>query len=202
MEKGRLWFTADTHFGKDSNDIIYREMRPFAGIAEYTAAQVRIWNEQAAPEDTIYVVGDFCNYNSFEKDYVSGLAVSRRVNAHLILITGNQEDRVIRDHFGGDFERFRAWCLGSDLFRFVDIRKNDYVELCGQKFFLTHAPVNHDPECLTLFGHTHRGSGLWKPYGFNVGTDLKHFMLFSEDDIRNLLGQKTWWDKDADMFCM
>lgn len=41
------WYTADTHFGDDSKDIIERENRPYIDIIEYTKDQVRIWNGQA-----------------------------------------------------------------------------------------------------------------------------------------------------------
>lgn len=100
----RKWYTADSHFGADSKDIIERENRPFKNISEYTKEQVRIWNEQASSDDVIYAIGDFCNYNNSEKDFMSGLAVSSQVNARIILITGTQEDRVIRDCF----ESFRT----------------------------------------------------------------------------------------------
>ena len=57
------YFTSDTHFGSDSNAIIEREMRPFSGPADYTTQQVKIWNDIAGPDDTIYCIGNFCNYN-------------------------------------------------------------------------------------------------------------------------------------------
>ena len=57
------WYTADTHFGADAKDILIREMRPFADPDGYTREQVRIWNGQVSPDDTVYVLGDFCNYN-------------------------------------------------------------------------------------------------------------------------------------------
>ena len=56
---------------------------------------------------------------------------------------------------------------------------------------------------LNLFGHTHRATGIWKPYGFNVGTDLNHFRPFTEQNIEYLIGMKEeWWDSDADNHCM
>lgn len=202
MGQGRSWYTADTHFGMDSQGIIDREMRPFRDIAEYTDEQVRIWNEQAAREDTIFVLGDFCNYNATEKDYLSGLAVSKRIDARVVLLLGNSEERVIRAHFGGDFEKFRDYCLHEPAFRFADVKKNAYTTICGQRFFMTHKPTDHDPQCLNLYGHTHRATGLWRPYGFNVGVDLNHFRLFGDEDIRNLLEQKNdYWDHDPDSNC-
>ena len=167
------WYTADTHFGSDSND-----------------------------NDTIYVIGDFCNYNHHEKDYESGLAVSKLVNAHIVYIIGNSEERVINDHFGGDFNRFRDYCLMNPGFKFDDVLKNTYLDINGIRFFLTHRPVNHDKDCLNLFGHVHRGIGLWRPFGFNVGTDLNHFQLFGDDDIMFLMKQKKeYWDIDPDINC-
>lgn len=196
------WYTADTHFGSDSNDILIRDMRPFKNIAEYTEEQVRIWNEQASYDDTIYVIGDFCNYNHHEKDYESGLAVSKLVNAHIVFIIGNSEERVINDHFGGDFNRFRDYCLMNPEFKFDDVLKNTYLDINDIRFFLTHRPVNHDKDCLNLFGHVHRGIGLWRPFGFNVGTDLNHFQLFGDDDIMFLMKQKKeYWDIDPDINC-
>ena len=198
----RNWYTADTHFGNDSNDSLIRDMRPFKDIAEYTAEQVRIWNEQASSDDTIYVLGDFCNYNGHEKDFRSGLTVSKLVNANIILVTGNNEERVIDIHFGGDFDRFREYCLTCPEFRFKDVIRNTYIDINGIRFFLTHKPSDHDKTCLTLFGHVHRGLGLYRPFGFNVGTDLNHFHLFNDDDIMFLMEQKRkYWDIDIDINC-
>ncbi len=191
------WYTADSHFGSDSVTVLQRDNRLFKNNAEYAAEQVRIWNEQASSDDTIYVIGDFCNYNSTEKDYISGLAVSKQINAHVILITGNSEDRVIRDVFGGDYEKFREYCLTDPNFMFEDVIRNTYVDINGEKFFLTHKPTDHDKECQTLFGHTHRYGGLWKPFGFNVGVDLNHYRLFGDDDIMFMLSKKKiYWDED------
>ena len=177
-------------------------MRPFKNIEEYTCEQVRIWNEQVSPDDVIYAVGDFCNYNDREKDYRTGLAVSRQIHAHIILITGNSEERVIQAHFDGDFERFRDDCLQDPDFNFDNVKRNDHLAICGERFFLTHSPVDHDSQCQNLFGHTHRAGGIWRPYGFNVGVDLNHFRLFNDDDIMNLLEQKReYWDSDPDTNC-
>lgn len=200
------WYTADTHFGTDSKAILVRDSRPYKNITEYTEDQVRIWNEQASEDDTIYVLGDFCNYcfnkEIKETDYMSGLAVSSEIRAHIILITGNNEERVIDNFFDGDFDKFREFCLNDPSFKFDDVRKNDYVTIDGQRFFLTHRPVDHADDCLTLFGHVHRGLGIYRPYGFNVGVDLNHFRLFGDSDIKYLLGQKRdWWDSDPDVNC-
>ena len=60
--------------------------------------------------------------------YVSGLAVSKLINAHVILITGTSEGRVIRDVFGGDFERFREYCLTDPAFTFQDVLRDCLIK--------------------------------------------------------------------------
>lgn len=196
------WYMADSHFGADSNEIIIRENRPYKDISEYTEDQIRIWNSQTSEDDIIYAIGDFCNYNSHEKDYVSGLAVSSRIKAQVILLAGTQENRVIRDHFGGSFEKFREYCLSEPSFKFRDVMENTYLTILGRRFFLTHDPIDHDRTCLNLYGHTHRAGGIFRPYGFNVGVDLNHFRLFGDDDIKFLLEQKTEFnDSDPSLNC-
>ena len=194
----RNWYTADPHFGSDSFSVLKRDNRPFKDIAEYESEQVRIWNEQASSDDTIYVIGDFCNCGpKIEKDFRSGLAVSKQINAHIILIIGNNEQRAIDDFFGGSFDKFREYCLTDPSCRFDDVKLNDYVDINGEKFFLTHKPTDHAKDCQTLFGHTHRYGGLWKSFGFNVGVDLNHFRLFGDDDIIYMRKQKRiFWDED------
>ena len=124
------WYAADTHFGSDSIDIMVRDNRPFMDIHEYTEAQVRIWNEQASSNDTIYVIGDFCNCGpNTEKDFRSGLSVSKRIHAHIILIIGNNEQRAIDECFDGSFEKFRKYCLTDPSCKFDDVKLNDYVDI-------------------------------------------------------------------------
>lgn len=126
------YFTSDTHFGSDSSVIIEREMRPFSGPADYTEQQVKIWNDIAGPDDTIYCIGDFCNYNKSEKDWISGLKVVQRVNAKVILITGNSEDRVIARYFDNDTFLFRDYCLGLG---FEDAVPNMVINVAGRDFY-------------------------------------------------------------------
>lgn len=189
------YFTSDTHFGT-KNDILEREMRPFSSMKEYEDTQIHIWNEQAGENDLIYHLGDFCNYSRAYKNYPNGLLSISRVNAKVILIIGNNEERIIEEIFEGDFERFREKCIQ---YGFYDVKRNDCVYIGDKKFFLNHYPKKYDDTCLNLFGHTHRTTGLYKPFGFNVGTDLNHFRLYSEEDILFLLDMKEkWWNEDVD----
>lgn len=68
----------------------------------------------------------------------------------------------------------------------------------GAKLYLVHRPIDCKPGMLNLYGHVHRQGGIWSPYGFNICTDVNHFRLYSENDIRFLISQKAAWDNDAD----
>lgn len=69
---------------------------------------------------------------------------------------------------------------------FMNILNHELILLGDEKVYLEHSN-----EYLTLFGHVHRSCGLYKPFGFNVGTDLNHFRLYTENDIK-------WLESEAD----
>ena len=55
------FFTADLHFGDE--EIIEREARPFKNAQEMIDAFVYNVNSVASKEDTLYVLGDWINFN-------------------------------------------------------------------------------------------------------------------------------------------
>ena len=192
-----LFFTSDTHFG--SNQIIIRENRPFKNYKNFKKYIIKLWNKQSKKDDIIYHLGDFINYN--DKDQISwmkALSYVKKIKAKIILIIGNNEERIIDKTFKGDFQKFKDFCIGIGFF---DVKKDDIIELKGQKFYLNHYPKKYKKGFTNLFGHTHRVTGLWKPFGINVGCDLNHFMLYSEKDVLKLVKQKnTYWDNDPNNF--
>lgn len=188
------FFTSDTHFKSDG--IIEREMRPFKDKNEYAEYQVDVWNGQAKQNDDIWVVGDFLNFNRHETDWKSGLQLVTKIKANVNLVIGNNEERVIKIFFGNNFNDFRQFCIALG---FKDVYTDKQLEFNGRQFYLTHHPKDYKENMINLFGHTHRATGLWKPFGINVGVDINHFRLFSEIDIELLLWQKeNYWDKDKD----
>lgn len=190
-----IFFTSDTHFG--SEDTLIRENRPFKNYKEFDKYVLKLWNKQTKKEDTIFHLGDFLNFNSKdENSWKQTLSYVKYLKANIILIIGNNEQRVIDNHFNGDFNSFKNFCIKLG---FKDVQIDCEIELNGQKFYLNHYPRNHKNNCINLFGHTHRTTGLWKPYGLNVGCDLNHFFLYSENEIFRILTLKDkWWDKDID----
>lgn len=191
------FFTADFHFGED--EILTREARPFADMEEMTDAILDNINSVASKEDTLYVLGDWIDYSKHYKSDISVFEVSRRITPPVILIMGNNEQRMLDEVFGGDFDRMRDTVTGMGI---SDLLYECDVEFGGEKFHLVHCPEDHKDGCINLFGHVHRATGLWKPFGLNVGVDLNHFRPFSEKEIFRLLKQKRdWWDNDPSVLC-
>lgn len=189
------FFTSDTHFG--SEDTLVRENRPFKNHKEFDKYVISLWNKQANKKDIIYHLGDFLNYNSKDElSWEKSLTYVKKIKAKVILIIGGNEQRVIDKHFNGNFESFRKFCIKLG---FYDVKIDCELKIAKQKFYLNHHPRNHKKDYINLFGHTHRTTGLWKPYGLNVGCDLNHFFLYSEDEIFRILTLKNkWWDNDVD----
>ena len=118
----------------------------------------------------------------------------KKIKANVVLIIGNNEERVIKYFFDGEFDLFKEFCLQLG---FKEVYKNLTLNLRGKDFYLTHKPLDYNPKYINLFGHTHASGGIYKPFGLNVGCDLFHFNLLSENDLFYLLAKKEkFWDKD------
>ena len=125
------------------------------------------------------------------------MKIVKKFKADIVLITGNNEERIIKNEFDDDYEKFRNAMLSCG---FSDVKKEDFISFGKNNYYLNHYPVNHKDNYVNLFGHTHRATGLYKPYGFNVGCDLNHFDLHSEKDIESLVKEKAkFWDNDKNV---
>lgn len=191
------FFTADLHFGEE--EIIERESRPFENTKEMEDAFVNNVNKVASKDDTLYVLGDWINYNSQRKSDLSAFEIVKRIDPKVILIMGNNEQRFLDEMFNGDLKAMREAVINMG---FSDLLPEDDVKIGGETFHLIHRPTDHKEGCMNLFGHTHRCTGLWKSFGLNVGIDLNYFRPFSEADILHLLEKKRqWMDNDPDILC-
>lgn len=193
------YFTADLHLGTD--EILLRENRPFANINEFSNFCLNQWNKILMDKDVLWILGDFFNYNKNSKltnnELINTLSFIAKLNCKTILIIGNGEERIMKELFGDKFGLFRFFCIDHGLY---DVKSEAIIEMRGKLFYLNHFPHKHKNNMLNLFGHTHRTTGLWKPYGLNVGCDLNHFLLFSETEIFRLLEMKEkYWDNDIDI---
>lgn len=170
-----IFFTSDTHFGKGEK-LLKRENRPFESDEDFVETLISLWNEQATFQDTIYHLGDFASYSS--NNYLGwqqSLELVKKIKAKVVLVIGNNEQRIIDNCFNRNFEDFKQYCESVG---FEDVKKEEFLILNNRKFYLNHFPSKFKEGYVNLFGHTHRATGLWKPFGLNVGCDLNHFYLF------------------------
>ena len=190
------FFTSDLHLG--SNDTIKFDNRPFKNWRSFSRFIIRKYNKLAKPEDIIYVIGDFIDCHSqTDNSCVKNLLFVKKIKAKVVLILGNNEERVIKYFFDGDFNKFKTYCIECG---FSDVKECDSIEICDREFFLTHKPKNHKEGVLNLFGHSHKAMGLYKSFGFNIGCDLNNYLPYSENDIVILLNKKEqYWDKDKNL---
>lgn len=129
-----------------------------------------------------------------QKSWESSIKLPTQLKCPVILLIGNNEERVISNKFNNSFSLFKAYAVSNG---FKDVFQEKYLTMRLKTFYLNHYHRNHKDNCINLFGHTHRGAGLYKPYGLNVGCDLNHFQLFSEDEIFRLLQEKeNYCDND------
>ena len=187
------FFTADTHF---CDSLTMREdNRPFKNIKAYDKFVIDNWNKTAKAGDTIYVVGDMidCNEpNTFE--WKQGLELIKKVKANIVLIMGNNEERVVKYFFDGDFNKFVAYCKQKGV---KEVYDSLIVDACGRKVNLVHQIKDGKKNMCNFFRNTHLCSGLYHPYGLCVSIDLNHFRLFNEQILSNYLQRKhDYWEPD------
>lgn len=191
-----LYFTSDIHFNDKQTLMV--DSRPFKSTKDYDKFVLKLWNKQAKKGDTIYVVGDFVDCDGAgHESWKEAIKYVKKIKADVILIMGNNEERIVKNFFDDNFESFKSYCLSLG---FKDVLYDTYIEFNGIKFFLTHKPINHKKDVINLFGHIHRSTGIYRPFGFNIGCDCNHFRLYSENDIMNLLQMRDkYWLKDKNV---
>jgi len=191
-----FYFTSDVHFNDE--DTLLNDNRPFKNTKEFDKYIINMRNKKVKKDDIIYVIGDFVDCNGQGHDsWRKSIKYVKKIKANVILVMGNNEDRVVKHYFDNDFEKFREYCLSIG---FTDVRKHLVLRFNKKDFYLVHKPIDHNSYMINLFGHIHRSGGIYKPFGLNVGCDLNHFRLYSEKDIEFLLYMKsTYWDKDKNV---
>ena len=190
------YFTSDLHFG--SNDTITFDNRPFKNYKQFQNKIIKQWNKMMNKEDTLYVIGDFLDYHEDTKEsWKVTLNLITKIKPKVILILGNNEERVIKNIFNNNFEEFRKYCISIG---FNDVLETHQITIKDIPFHLVHKPKHKKDNILNLFGHSHKALGLYKPYGFNIGCDLNNYKPYSEDDIMVLVEKKEkYWDKDINL---
>ncbi len=130
----RTFLIADTHFGH--NAIIAYEQRPFADAAEMDRALIENWNQAVAPDDFVWMLGDFA------------LAPAARVREVLAQLHG-RKSLVMGNH---DRAHAAGWWQEAG-FDWV----SPYPVLFEETLMLSHEPlyVNANMPYVNIFGHVH-----------------------------------------------
>ena len=187
------YYTADIHFCDDKTMRV--DNRPFKNVKKFDRFIIRDWNKTAKKGDTIYVVGDLLDSDGAEdKKYINGLKLIKKVKANVILIIGNNEQRIIKYIFNGNFELFAETCKQYGI---LEVHKSLEIMFCGETVNLVHQIKDGDASKLNFFGHNHLCSGLYHPYGLCVSCDLNHFRLFTEEILKEYIERKKhYWEPD------
>ena len=145
----KVYFIADLHFGDST---IYRyENRPFESVAQMDAQLIARWNCVVAPEDTVYVLGDF-GAEGREADVLAQLSGRKH------LVKGNHDTKSNADYRSFGFDEVY-----------------DYPIIIDQFWILSHEAlyVNTNMPYANLFGHVH-ASPIVKDYS------SQHFCVSAE----------------------
>lgn len=190
------YFTSDIHFSDE--ETLIQDSRPFKNVKCFDKHALKSLNKYAKKGDNLYVVGDLmdcCDENSHV--WEKSISLIKRIKANIILIIGNNEERIIKYYFNGNFNKFKDFCLGIGI---KEVKKEEYLSFGGYNFYLTHKPIKHKKEYTNLFGHLHRSRGMWQSFGINVSFDLNHYRPYSEKDILFQLREKEkYWPKDENL---
>jgi calcineurin-like phosphoesterase family protein len=173
---GRVWFTADPHFGHEN--IIRYCNRPYKNKYIMDEALIANWNADVRPDDMVIVGGDF----SFETERYIG-----RLNGKIILVKGNHDNKRCNRLFTGVVESLPIK-LGefNCLLRHIPIVEDGFYKKGQEPDF--SIPKKYD---FLITGHVHEK---WKVNGNNVNIGVDQWdmkPIFIDDLIRFLRSLKT-----------
>lgn len=90
----KTWITSDLHFGHANIQKFCPTTRSrFRDVDHMNAQMIREWNDSVDAQDTVYILGDF-SFMNVEKT----VAVARSLKGNKILIEGNHDSKLIKDH--------------------------------------------------------------------------------------------------------
>lgn len=178
-----IYFTSDSHFFH--RNIIQYSNRPFTDEYQMNDAIVDRWNSKVLPSDTLYFLGDwaFALGGKLDRVYEIRDRVACR-NIHFIL--GNH-DHLIFKH--------RDTLLKDKVFSSISAEYT--IHDTKPKVFLYHYSCRTYDKAhhgrYHLYGHSH-GTLADDPtsLSFDVGVDTNDFYPYSFEDIKSIMGRKTW----------
>ncbi|HMS11718.1 MAG: metallophosphoesterase family protein [Microthrixaceae bacterium] len=188
------WFTSDLHLGH-ANIIRYCD-RPFHSVGEMNAALISRWNEVVAPDDEVWVLGDFAMGRLEETLPLTGALAGRKT-----LLTGNHDpcwagkkgrtpDSVAQwrgEYYRAGFETILDGCVELNLGakRVLACHFPYRGDSGDHDRYLDHRPSD-DGSTWLLHGHIHE-NGCIEDRMINVGVDVWDFRPVSESDLVDLI---------------
>lgn len=174
-----IFFTSDTHFNQERTFKYSMRGMYFRDLQAMNEEMVRRWNETVKPEDTVYHLGDFGDFNFLEK-----------LNGRIVLLWGNYERDKINVPTAEQVALLCDFETGKSL-HYHPSKDEDFKE-----FKMVHEPSHvGDFHGFYLFGHIHEKQKVKKRYvpngefpnrdvyGLNVGVDCHNFTPVSMETV-------------------
>ena len=177
---GKLFFTADHHFGHDN--IIKFCNRPFSDVREMNQVLIEKWNSKIKKNDTVYHLGDF-GYG-YKENIAS---ILDQLNGKIHLIVGNHEKPALQNP-----NKF-VWIKDYYELKVKDADcKNGY-----QNIVLFHYAMrvwrSDFRGSWHLYGHSHGNlPDLEDRLCFDIGVDCHDFYPLSYEEVKAIMQTKTW----------
>ena len=162
-----IFFTSDQHF--NHTNIIKYCNRKFNDVEEMNALLIKNWNSVVAPEDVVYIIGDFAF--SDHKRFLDAL------NGTKHLIAGSH-DMVPREIIGNELQ---------------SVQKYKELTIKNQRIILSHCPLRcweyAQEGSIHLFGHVH-GRVTTYNLSMDVGVDTHNYTPYSLEEILQYMSNK------------
>jgi calcineurin-like phosphoesterase family protein len=172
----KIWFTSDIHFGhKKIIEFCATTRGHFNNVEEMNQGIIKRWQEQVAPDDTVYILGDVFFTSATEAKSILSQLPGKK---HLIL--GNH-DKMIRSDVG--IQEY-----------FESIHEYLTVVIDGIKVVMFHFPIyewdNMHYGAYHVYGHVH-GRAEVDGRCMDVGIDSRSDnSLWSWEEVNDILSKE------------
>lgn len=182
--KMNFWFTADPHF--DHENIIRLSKRPFDSGNLMNEALIDAYNTHVQPNDTFYILGDFCWGNMDRVVYWRNQIKCKNI----IYFIGNHDKPIIQEY---DLNGHKSPVLRK-LFR--EIHWSRVKTINGQPIHFHHHPILEWDRFFHgswhLFGHVHGNlSPLPGHLALDVGVDVHDYKPVSYEQVKAIMDMRS-----------
>ena len=132
------FYISDLHLGHAN--VIKFDRRPFKNLEEMHKTLFTNWNNVVSNDDTVYILGDFCQLNEqYWIDYLKNL------NGKKVLVSGNHDIK----------------CPSKELRKyFLDVTPYKEITDNSKRVIMSHYPIPmyrgaYNPNIYMLYGHVH-----------------------------------------------